>query len=254
MRKWIVCVTVVAAGSVITQAQWLKLPLPDTPRNADGTPNLSAPTPRTPDGNPDLSGIWRITQADFKFARNLASENPDVSLFPAAEALYKRRLTSDGAGRPSERCLPDTVPDGWLLGNPIKVVQTPRVTLVLYEQMNHYRQVFTDGRKFPDNIEPTWLGYSVATWVGNTLVAETVGLGEQTWLDTRGHPHSDVLRLTERFHRTDFGHIQIEFTINDPKTYRKPWNATVHFDLMPDTELIENICENERDAAHITGK
>lgn len=239
---------------VPVSGQWIRIPLPGTPRTSDGKPNLSAPAPRTPDGKPDLSGIWRRAQADAKYTANLATDSLDISLQPWAEAIYTRRVENNGKGRPAERCLPDSVPDGFLLGTPIKIIQTPAVTVILYEQMNHYRQVFTDGRALPENREPTWLGYSIAKWEGDALVAETAGLNEQTWLDTRGHPHSDALHLTERFRRTDFGHMQIEYTINDPKVYRKAWSAVVHFDLMPDTELIENICENEKDLPHMVGK
>jgi hypothetical protein len=248
----VLLVVMVAATQNSAQAQWLKLTLPDTPRNADGTPNLNASMPRTSDGKPDLSGIWHRRPGEV--IRDLAAGNPNVVLRPAAQALYSKRLANGGAGRPAERCLPDSVPEGLLFGTPNKFVQTRGVLIVLYEQSNHYRQIFTDGRAFPESVEPTWLGYSIAKWDGDTLVAETVGLGEQTWLDTSGHPHSDALRLTERFRRTNFGHMEIEFTFEDPKMYEKPWGRLVHFDLMADTELIENICENEKDAVHIAGK
>lgn len=117
-----------------------------------------------------------------------------------------------------------------------------------------YRQIFTDGRKLPEDQNPTWFGYSVGKWEGDTLVVETTGFNEESWLDDGGHPHSDALHVTERFRRSNFGNMDIQFTIDDPKAYTKPWTATVRFQLLADTELIENICENEKDAAHLVGK
>jgi len=124
----------------------------------------------------------------------------------------------------------------------------------LYEEFNHYRQIFTDRRGFPPETNESWFGYSIGRWDGDTLVTETVGFNDKGWLDDPGHPRSDALRVTERFHRPAFGQMDIQITFDDPKAYTKPWTVTIRFDLYPDSELIESICENEKDRAHIVGK
>ena len=234
-------------------AQWIHVTLPDTPRTADGKPNLSAPAPKTPDGKPDLSGIWRA--AEGKYLQNITGDLREVPFQPWAAALYKERVAVLAKGRPTERCLPHGVPDAMMVrSGPWKIVQTPRVTLILFEEMNHFRQVFTDGRSFPKDPNPTWLGYSIGKWEGDTFVVATTGFNDQTWLDDPGHPHTDAMHAIERFRRPDFGHLEIDITIDDPKAYSTPWTITARFDLLPDTELIENLCDNEKDAQHMVGK
>jgi hypothetical protein len=137
---------------------------------------------------------------------------------------------------------------------PWKVVQTPGLTIILFENFTQYRQIFTDGRTHPVDRQPTWFGYSIGTWDGDTFVVDTLGFNEDSWLDDGGHPRSEAMRVTERFTRRDFGHMDIQFTFDDPKAYTKPWTVTVPFELLADTEIIENICENEKDAVHIFGK
>ena len=238
-----------AAGS----AQWIYVPTPGIPRTRDGKPNLAASAPKTADGKPDFSGIWRAS--DGKYLRNLASDIGEAPFQPWAAALYKERQANNGMGRPHERCLPHGVPDFETLAQPIKLVQTPGMIVMLFEAYNQYRQIFTDGRGHPkDDPQPTWLGYSVGKWEGETLVVDTIGFHDRTWLDDGGHPHSDALRVIERFRRRDFGHMEIQVTIDDSKAYTKPWGATIPYALLADTELIENICENERDATHLVGK
>ena len=233
--------------------QWIHVTLPDTPRTADGKPNLSAPAPKTPDGKPDLSGIWRA--AEGKYLQNITGDLREVPFQPWAAALYNERVAVLAKGRPTERCLPHGVPDAMMVrSGPWKIVQTPRVTLILFEEMNHYRQVFTDGRGFPKDPNPTWLGYSIGKWEGDTFVVDTTGFNDQTWLDDPGHPHTDAMHAIERFRRRDFGHLEIDITIDDPKAYTTPWTVTARFDLLPDTELIENLCDNEKDAQHMVGK
>ena len=241
------------AVAVPAPAQWIHVSLPDTPRTADGKPNLSAPAPKTPDGKADLSGIWRA--AEGKYLQNITGDLPEVPFQPWAAALYKERVAVLAKGRPTERCLPHGVPDAMMVRTgPWKIVQTPRVTLILFEEMNHYRQVFTDGRGFPKDPNPTWLGYSIGKWEGDTFVVDTTGFNDQTWLDDPGHPHTDAMHAIERFRRPDFGHLEIAITIDDPKAYTTPWTVTARFDLLPDTELIENLCDNEKDAQHMVGK
>jgi len=235
-------------------SQWLNLKLPGTPRSADGSANLSAPAPRTPDGKLDLSGVWHA--ANGRFIGNLAGAAGITAPFrPEAEKLYKERQANDGLDRPSGRCLPKSVPDGMTLPPyPFKIVQTPTLTLMLYEIFVDYRQIHTDGRPLPKDRNPAWFGYSVGKWESDTFVVQTVGINDRTWLDDSGYPHSDALVVTERIRRPDYGHMNIEFTFDDPKMYTKAWTVTIPFELMPDTELLEYVCENERDNAHMPFK
>ena len=263
MRAVVGCLTaacIVLMGSA--SAQWITIKLPRTPRTADGKPNLTAPAPRTPDGKPDLYGIWRRVAAtkhdneDGNF--NLLDWMPDgaqIRMKPEAEALYlHRRNVLKGGGRPSEQCLPHSIPDSMLPGVMFKIVQIPDETIFLFDEFNHFRQVFTDGRTLPVDPQPAWWGYSIGRWDGNVFVVTTGGFNDRSWLDDTGHPHSEAMKTTERFRRIDFGHMEMQVTIDDSQTYLAPFTATVRFDLQPDTELLENICENERDSEHIVGK
>jgi hypothetical protein len=137
---------------------------------------------------------------------------------------------------------------------PFKIVQNPGAVFILFEEFNHYRQVFTDGRGFPLTMTPAWFGYSLGKWDGDVFTATTKGFNDQSWLDDPGHPHTDAMQVIEKFSRRDFGHLEIQITIDDPRAYTRPWTVHARFDLMPDTELIENICENEKDTPHLVGK
>ena len=250
--------TVMAGGAALLllsatlHAQWLNYPTPGIARTADGKPNLSAPPPRTPDGKPDLSGLWRTTNG--RLLQNLGADGVEIPMRPAALALFRERQENEGKDRPSGRCISHGVTDFHALNTPTKIVQTPGVTIILFEAYNHYRQILTDGRPLPNDPQPAWLGYSVGRWDGDTFVVQSNGLSSVTWLDDGGHPHSDAMKLTERFKRKDFGHLSIEMTIDDPEYYTKPWTVTVFKELMPDTELIEWMCENEKDLVHMVGK
>lgn len=236
-------------AALAVQAQWLSVRVPGTPRTPDGKPDLTAPAPKTADGKPELSGIWRAS--DGKYLANIAADEGEAPFQPWAEALYKERVANRGKDRPSGRCLPHAVPDNMMVrSGPFKIIQTPAVTVILFEEMNHFRQIFTDGRSLPEIAEPSWFGYSVGKWEGNTFVVNTIGFHDRSWLDNPGHPHSDAMRVTERFTRRDFGHLDIHITIDDPKAYTRPWSANARFDLTPDTELLESICENEKDYEH----
>lgn len=241
--------------------QWLDRPDPTTPRMADGKPNLSAPAPKKADGRPSLAGIWVRVPLDlpprpFGTPNTLSDRLVDgssIAMQPWAEALFKERSEKNlGGGRPSERCLPHGIPDAMLPGALFKFIETPGVTLLLYEEFNHYRQIFTDGRPFPDDPQPTWFGYSVGRWEGDTFVVETRGFNDQTWLDDSGHPHTEAMHTTERFRRKDFGHMDLIVMIDDAKAYAKPWSVSIPLQLLPDTELIEDVCDNERDSVHIS--
>jgi hypothetical protein len=252
LRSILSCI-VLLSTFVTASAQWLNYRTPGMPRTADGKPNLSAPAPKTPDGKPDLSGLWQSAQG--KYLENLAADGTPAPAQPWAEAFFKKIQASDGKGRPQERCLPHGVTDYDALPMPIKFIQTPGEIVILYEAYNHFRQVFLDGRPLPkDDPQPTWMGYSVGKWDGDTLVVDSGGFNDQTWLDDGGHPHTEALHITERFHRRDFGHMDLQLTVDDPKAYTKPWGATLRLNFLPDDELLENICENEKDFAHIVGK
>ena len=233
-------------------AQWLDYPTPGIPRTADGKPNLAARTPRTPNGRPDFSGIWKAP--DGKYLANLAADLGEVPMQPWAQKLYQERQENNGKDRPSGRCLPHSVTDFDGHPNPKKVIQTPGVLILLFESYHSYRQIFIDRRPLPKEREPAWFGYSVGKWEGDTLVVDTVGINEKTWLDDGGHPHSDALHVIERFRRPDFGHMEVQVTIDDPKAYIKPWTAKIPWEYMPDTELLDWVCENERDFQHLIGK
>jgi len=239
------------------RAQWLKYPTPGIPRLSDGKPNLSGPAPRGPDGKADLSGIWAVecgvygrdacfTQSlFFDLAKDLKPE--DVQMTPWASAIQAQRESRDHVDDPYGYCLPPGVPRIDYSGGAFKVLHTPGVTAFLYETLVGmiFRQVFTDGRPLPPPSEPTWLGYSVGRWDGDTFVVDTNGLKDGGWLDTKkGRPHSDALRVTERFRRTDFGRMELTLTINDPKAYLKPWTVKTTLNLLPDTELLEAFCDS----------
>lgn len=203
---------------------------------------------RTPDGRPDLSGIWRA--ATSRYETDLTGGNSQVVLQPWAAALYRERRASKGKGRPSERCLPHGVPAMMLTrAYPWKIVQTPGIVIILFHESLHFRQIFTDGRPFPADPAPGWLGYTLGRWDGDTLVADTIGQTEQTWLDESGHPHSEALRVIERFRRRGADAMDVEIAIDDPKAYAKPWTVTVRFERVRDAELGEDVCAIQPAAA-----
>jgi hypothetical protein len=226
-------------------------------------------------GKPDLTGVWRAEPAPFEFLKTvladglnglgedppskyflniLADFKPDEApMHPEAAAAFAKRAQTMGGGSPLTRCLPAGVPMGDLVPIPIKLVQTPGLLMMLYEHDNSFRQIFTDGRKHPVDPQPSWLGYSVGKWEGDTLVVDTMGFNDQSWLDAFGHAHSDAMRVTERFRRRDFGHLDVQITVDDPKTFTKPFTIKVTELLVPDTDLLESFCaENEKDVAHIS--
>ena len=236
-------------------AQWDPLKTPSIPRLANGKVDTNAPAPKTKDGKPDLTGIWQPN--GVKYLINIAADlkPADVPMQPWAADLYKQRVATNGKDDPDARCLPSSMPRKDGVSSPYKVLQTPDEIVFLYESRTTFRQVFLDGRPLPKDPQPAWDGYSVGHWDGDTLVVETAGFNDLSWLDSNGHPHTDALRLTERFHRKDFGHLEIGITIDDPKAYTKPWTVTEVVNFLPDSELIEYICnENEKDLAHLVGK
>ena len=241
--------------TVAASAQWLNYPTPGLPRTADGKPNLSAPAPRTPDGKPDFSGLWKAPNG--KYLANLAADlKADEIPFQAwAAALFKQRQENLAKDRPTGWCIPHGVPDQMAVpGYPFKIMQTSSLVVILYEEMTHFRQIFMDGRALPKDPNPAWLGYSVGRWEGETLIVDSTGFNDKSWLDDPGHPHTAALHVIERFRRRDLGHLEVQITIDDPEAYTKSWTVTESFNLMPDTEILENICENEKDVPHLVGK
>jgi hypothetical protein len=230
------------------QAQWLKYKTPGIPRLPDGRPNLSAPAPRTADGKPDLSGFWRIDATGI--AETGAAEDT-IKPQAWAVALTEQRKETLGRDSPSIQCLPPGPVIDMGVG---KVVQTRNLLLMLWSG-TLYREIFLDGRPLPKDPNPDWMGYSVGHWEGDTLVIESAGFNDRTWLDDLGHPHTEALRVTERLHRRDFGHMEIIRTAVDPGALTAPWTVPVKLELYADTEPLEYVCnENERDAVHLVGK
>lgn len=264
--------TVLVSAPAFVSGQWLNHPTPGIPRTPDGKPNLSVQAPRAADGKPDLSGLWQTESASAKdLARLLPGANgagedapsryflnilddfkPDEApLLPAAAALFRQRSRNFAEVSPLSHCLPAGFPLAETAPAPYKIIQNPGLTVMLYERDTNFRQVYTDARTLPADPQPSWMGYSVGKWDGDALVVETVGITDRSWLDVRGHTHSDKLRLTERFHRFDFGHMEVQLTIDDPKTYMKPFMVNLKQRLRPDTDLLEYFCaENERDLTH----
>jgi hypothetical protein len=229
-------------------AQWLHHKTPGIPRTADGKPDLSAPAPRTPDGKPDLSGLWRDDQAGSGAAEKAIA---GLKAQPWAEAISERRSEELFKDDMAILCLPFGPRAGT---TPQKIVQTPNLIVMLNNDLT-YRQIFMDGRPLEDDPNPAWMGYSVGHWDGDTLVVESAGFNDRTWLDDKGHPHTEALRVTERIRRPDFGHLEIQKTIEDPKALAAPLTVPIKLELDADTEMIEYVCtENERDRQHLVGK
>jgi hypothetical protein len=216
-------------------------------RPTDGRPDLSAPAPTLSDGKPDLAGIWR---SDNTSDLTVDIKPSGVPFQPWARALYEQR--KDGARAredPPTNCLPPGIPR--IIGTPLpwKIIQSTDAVVILYEAFNLWRQIFLDGRELApqDEVNPTWLGYSTGKWEGDTLVVETRGFNGKAWLDQAGKPTTEALRVVERFRRTNVGTMEIEITIDDPKAYTEPWTISERMRLLPSTELMEFVCnENNR--------
>jgi hypothetical protein len=249
----IACAALMAAS--LASAQWLNYPTAGIPRTANGKANLAAPVPKKANGQPDLSGIWLVPGIKYLISIAADLKPGDVPFQPWAETEYKKRVDNLGKDDPNNFCLPSIIPEKIAVTSPWKIVETPGVTYILYESRTIFRQIFTDGRKLPVDPNPSWQGYSIGHWDGDTLVVETAGTNGKAWMDTNGHPVTDALKLTERFHRRDLGHLDLEITIDDPKAYTKPWTVKQVANLQPDNELLEYICEeNNRDVGHFVGK
>ncbi len=248
-------------------SQWEKVSDKSIPRTSTGEPNLMAPAPRTTDGNPDLSGVWlpdgdpipegvETVEADLPLPRHMINITADlapeeVELTPWAAELFDQRLQNRGIDSPEANCKPAGVPYLTAFVLPYKIVQTPELVIILYEQDTVFRQIFLDGREPVEDPLLRWMGYSTGEWDGDELVVDTTGLTEESWLDAMGHPHTDSLRVIERFRRRDAGHLEIETTIDDPGAYAQPITYTVTATAFADDDLLEYFCsENEKSSVH----
>jgi hypothetical protein len=255
-------------SSITLSAQWLKYPTAGVPKTADGRPNLNAPTPRTADGKPDLSGMWDIEHnrpcppggcPDMEVGQEFVnigwSLKGGLPYRPWAADTRKARMAENGKDDPGSHCLPVGIVKS--LTRPLfrKIVQVPGLVVILSEANASFRQIFTDGRPLPEIDQPTFDGYSVARWDGDTLVVQSTGFKDGMWLDRSGSPMTDAAKITERFRRISFGKLDIELTVDDPKAYTAPWTIMLHHSIVLDTELLNYIClENEKSIAHLVGK
>ena len=257
-------------------AQWLNYPTPGTPRTRDGRPNLAAAAPRAANGKPDLSGVWHVHPTSLAEMKRIFGENIEATSIPGMEpdtiSKYAINLLLDfkpaespirpdaaeilrhraPGGNPADHCLPIGIPATGLVSEPNKIVQSPKVIVILYESDGTHRQIYTDGRALPKEFaQPSWLGYSAGRWDHDTLVVESAGFNDKTWLDLSGHPHSEALRIVERYHRRDFGHMDVEMTFDDPQMYTKTFAIKFTEELWADADVFEYFCnENEKDRAH----
>jgi hypothetical protein len=235
-----------------SSAQWLNHPTPGIPRTANGKPNLTAPSPRTADGKPDLSGMWQRRAPDHPLTADLKPGE----IQPWAEALVQQRRENLSKDRPSSLCLPSG--PAYITFNAsgavVKIIQTPGLIVMLHGDLT-YRQIFLDGRALETNPNPSWMGYAVGRWEGDTLVVESFGFNDRTWLDIPGYPHTEALRMTERIRRRDFGHLDTEVTFSDTAVYARPLTAALSATLVADTELLEFVCnESKSNVEHWVGK
>jgi hypothetical protein len=247
-------VTVVLSASAA--AQWLTQPTAGIPRTPDGKPNLAAPAPRTPDGKPDLSGLWN--KISPKYSRNVAADLKPDEIQPWARTLVEQRREDLGKDYMNVRCLPlgpgYTIAADSTGAEMMKIIQSPSLMVILNPDLS-YRQIFLDGRALESTPNPSWMGYSVGRWDGDTLVVESNGFNDRTWLDHDGHPHTEALRTTERYRRATFGTLDVEVTFSDPKAYARPWTVAVRAELAADTEMIEWVCnESPHGVEHWVGK
>jgi hypothetical protein len=262
-----------AALPALLPAQWPSYPGARVPREPDGKPKLDAPAPRMADGKPDFSGVWDTVRVpNPKPGETLPppASGPPLATFknlgvgfkdglpfqPWAADLLKRRMAENSKDNPDAHCLPLGLMQLHMHPQPRKIIQTPGLVLILYEAQAGVRQIFTDGRPLPkDDPQPWWYGYSAGKWDGDTMVVETTGFRDDVWLDIDGSPLTYAGKMIERFRRPNYGTLEIDVTVDDPKVYTKPFTVRVNQRIMPDTDLIEFICgENDRSGPHLVGK
>jgi hypothetical protein len=248
--------------------QWLQYPTAGVPRTPSGLPNLGAPAPRTADGKPDFSGIWEADNTspcppdgcpDMPSSRefvNIGARLPGgLPYQPWAAELVKKRMAANGKDDPVSHCQPAAALRLLTFPPYRKFVQAPGLLAILSERDVTFRQIFTDDRPLPNDPQPSFRGYSSGHWEGDALVVHTNGFRDGMWLDRSGSPMTDAAQLTERFRRVNYGNLEIEVTLDDPKAYTAPWTVTLHQFIVLNTELLEYFCqENEKDQSHLVGK
>jgi hypothetical protein len=251
-------------------AQWLDYPTAGVPRTADGKPNLSAPAPRTADGKPDLSGMWgwetpvacgaHCSDIDIQ---NIGREFLNIAYRfkgglpyqPWAAQLVQKRKVDNAAGDPNIRCMPRGALRIWTDDYYKRIIQSTGRLVILTERNMQYRQIFTDGRPLPTDPNPTWNGYSTGKWEGDTMVVQSIGFRDDLWLDSAGNPLTNAAKVTEKIRRPNYGTLEIEITVDDPKAYTAPWSVKLTQPLVLDSELLDYYClENEKDFVHLVGK
>jgi hypothetical protein len=262
----LVTAAVVILGSSLAStpsaAQWLNYPTAGVPRTADGKVDMAAPTPRMADGKPDLSGIWISDRTpegedtpsdagDLPSSRQMANIGVDLPgglpYQPWLVPIVEERTANLAIDDPHIRCLPDNFLRAYGLPHMLKFVHTPDLLVVLNEMNAGYRQVFTDARPLPEDPSPSWQGYSSAKWSGDTLVIDTIGVRDDTWIDWNGSVLTEAAKVREEIRRPDFGHLEIQVTVDDSRAYTKPWTVTLKQRIVVDAELIDEIClENEQ--------
>lgn len=273
--------------SVHLAAQWVKYPTAGVPRKADGKVDMSAPPPRLADGKPDFSGIWMTgepnlprpgglsspkeaasprqppkpddsagDQGNIRASRQMANIGVDLPgglpYQPWLVPIVKERTDNLAKDDPHIRCLPDNFLRAYGLPHLLKFIHTPSLLVMLNENNAGYRQVFTDARPLPEDPNPSWQGYSSGKWSGDTLVIDTIGIRDHTWIDWNGSELTEAAKVREEFRRPDFGHLVIQVTVDDPKAYTKPWTVTIKERIIVDTDLIDEIClEDEQSLKHM---
>ena len=283
LRNALLLIGLLAINTSFSLAQWPPYSSRGIPRLPNGQPNLEAPAPRTSDGRPDLSGVWEAVRsaadrvsvaallsrpddlpptaipkvsldeiAPAAFRDNGAGFKDGLPLTAPAREILKRRIAGNSKDNPDAHCLPMGIMQFHNHPQPRKIVQTPDLVVIIYEANYGLRQIFMDGRPLPnDTAEPWWYGYSVGRWEGDTLIVETTHFTDDGWLDIVGNPLSDAAKVTERFRRVNYGNLEIDVTVEDPKAYTKPWTVKVKQRLQPESQLIEFICQ-DKDAIHYT--
>jgi hypothetical protein len=266
MKVWIMAAGLASAH--VLSAQWFHYPTAGLPKRPDGSPNLSAPAPRLSDGKPDLSGLWapvRQRPLNESLDGQVNATGPfwdfgsvvpgGLPYQPWAAELRNKRAADQGKDNPDVNCMPLGILQMNTHPFPRRFIQAQGYLAILHERDMEYRQIFTDGRRLPDDPQPAWNGYSTGKWVGDTLVIETIGFRDGLWADYYGSPLTSAAKITERFHRVNFGSMEIEMTVDDPKAYTKPWTVRLNLALQVDSDLLEYVClEGEKDSKHMVGK
>ena len=266
-RNNLILAILVCGTALGLRAQWLNYPTPGIPRLPNGRPNLAAPAPKTSGGLPDLSGVWDADRTGGTGTSFTGAQLPPLftdigaglkgglPLTAWGRDTLNARLAENSKDSPDAKCLPLGIL--WLHSHlsPRKVLQLPGLVVILYERFTQFRQIFTDGRPLPADPEPSFFGYSTGKWEGDTLVVQTTGFRGDLWADLNGSPITESAKVTERFKRPDYGHLEIEITVNDPKAYTAPWTVELNQVISIDTELIEFICvDDEKSRSHVVGK